>query len=151
MTKEKIISLIVGIKNFIAYHDFSQRVKKVVHCNDSACATSSMMVLDSREDTSEPISITIGPDGLPTFAYSYKGILTIARCTDAGCTHAVNTNIYYGYPGGLRGGDFSIAIGVDGLPILAYYYSVDVNGVSYPELKMVHCSNQFCVPHSRPR
>ena len=43
------------------------------------------------------------------------------------------------------GRDTSITLGVDGLPLVSYYdYTND-------DLKVVHCSNRFCIPHVRYR
>jgi hypothetical protein len=47
------------------------------------------------------------------------------------------------YPSGLFG--TSDAVGVDGLPLVAYY------NVEESELEVVHCSNVFCTPYYRRR
>jgi hypothetical protein len=69
--------------------------------------------------------------------------LKVAHCDNTLCTGASTSDRNAG-PGHVVL-DTSITIGGDGLGLVSYYD--DTNG----DLKVVHCSNTFCVPYLRRR
>jgi hypothetical protein len=85
-------------------------------------------------------SITVGRDGLALISYesnftSTGSDLKVAHCVNVLCT-AVTTTI--ADTGGFTGWYTSIAIGGDGLGVVAYYDAIT------GDLKVVHCSNLVC-------
>jgi hypothetical protein len=118
---------------------------KVAHCDDVMCTSAISTTLDSQGVVGWSTSITIGADGLPIISYYKAGSaksLRVAHCNDLACTSAsiqpVDT------PGDV--GHFtSITIGADGLPIISYFDYTKGN------LKVLHCSNPFCVPYFKRR
>ncbi len=69
--------------------------------------------------------------------------LKVTHCTDVKCTDA--TSYIVDGPTSDAGQYTSITIGVDGFPIIAYYENTGDN------LKVAHCTNEFCVPFFRRR
>jgi len=69
--------------------------------------------------------------------------LKVAHCVDLACRTAtlVSLDFLIGF-GGLW---TSMTIGADGVGLISYYNQL--NG----DLKVVHCSNTFCVPYHRGR
>jgi hypothetical protein len=121
----------------IAYQDAGNGDLKVAKCTDAACTASTLStVADAVGDVRS--SIAIGADGLPVIAY-YDGNgfeLKVAKCIDAGCEgeitpSTVDTTVTVGFYN-------SIAIGADGLPVIAY------NDISNSDLKVAKCANAAC-------
>jgi hypothetical protein len=93
-------------------------------------------------------SITIGADGLGIIAYyDWNDLpnLRTAHCRDLACSTAdlvtlrssvtdVGVNLWAG-----------ITIGVDGYPLIPYYYA------NSGDLGLVHCSSAFCTNNFRRR
>ena len=130
----------------ISYYDVTNHNLKVAHCGNAACSMDNTIttVDDSTGDVGKYTSINIGRDGLPIISYydQTNGDLKVAHCGDAACSSGnilttVDTN-------GDVGLDTSITIGVDGLPIISYHKNCC-------DLKVVHCSNVFCIPYWRRR
>ncbi len=84
-------------------------------------------------------SVTIGTDGLPVIAHhdATLGAVRVTHCGNAACTNG-NVSTTVDDPVNSVGLDTSIAIGVDGLPIVSYR---DVNGGT---LRVTHCGNAAC-------
>jgi predicted regulator of Ras-like GTPase activity (Roadblock/LC7/MglB family) len=96
-------------------------------------------VLHDSEDTAvSNTSIAVGTDGLPVISYSdtASGEFLIAKCATAICTSALISAI--DDPGLGHRFDTSIAIGNDGLPVVAY---VDQN---IGHLKVLKCNDEAC-------
>jgi predicted regulator of Ras-like GTPase activity (Roadblock/LC7/MglB family) len=119
-------SLILGSDGLpiIAYQDWDpNRVLKVVKCGNSSCSSgNSITTVDSAGAVGLYPAIAIGADGMPIIAYqdstSYPYDLKFAKCGNAACTSGniitkLNSPRHDGYYN-------KIAVGADGLPIVAY-------------------------------
>lgn len=116
-------SIAIGIDGFpiVSYLDHTNGGLKVAHCNNSACAGTSMITLLEGINTSaSSTSIAIATDGKPLVAYYNSSVqqLRMMDCLDTACT---NANVFRLDGVGSAGGSVSAAIGVDGLPTFAYY------------------------------
>jgi hypothetical protein len=94
-------------------------------------------------------SITLGVDDLPIishYATEYWGggsnDLEIIHCSDPACDESIRLRADQT---GTVGTETSITIGVDGLPLVSYH-DVTINS-----LKVLHCSNELCLPYFRRR
>jgi Collagen triple helix repeat (20 copies) len=127
----------------IGYYDQTNGNAKVAHCSDVACTSAILTTLGIGSHT----SATTGADGLGLISYSHWDFtdshLKVAHCDNTLCTGASTSDRNAG-PGQVVL-DTSITIGRDGLGLISYYD--DTNG----DLKVVHCSNTFCVPYLRRR
>lgn len=183
----------------ISYGDSTNGNLKVAHCEDVACTSATISVLDSATGVGGHNSITTGVDGLGLVSYRDGAnlALKVAHCSNSTCNSATLTTLDSGGdPGGGMGMDTSITVGADGFGLISYLEGADewdlrvahcnniactsatttvVEGpseevvdtaitvgndglglISYTEngydvLKVVHCSNRFCIPHVRPR
>jgi len=108
---------------------------KLAVCADVACTAFTTVQLDTNGGAS---AITIGSDGFPIVAYrnDTDSSVKVAHCDQADCSSVTTTTISTSSEVGLRG--VSMAIGIDGLPILAYFDPTD------RELDVVHCSTVNC-------
>ena len=130
----------------IAYKNGSTSDLKFVRCEDVSCITKGdPETLDSGPLTGFDPSITIASDGFPIISYqdASKEDLVLIHCGDVACTSGVVRNVVIG--NSAAGADSSMTIGVDGLPIIAYFAASDAN------LAVVHLSNSYGVPYFRPR
>jgi hypothetical protein len=112
----------------------------VGHCEDIACTRARLSTIDERTINLYANSLAIGQDGLGLIAYGrdFDGSLLVAHCEDVACTTATVTT-FAGALGTIRnGGTPSIAIGSDGLALIAY--NVSDLGV----LKVAHCQDTAC-------
>jgi hypothetical protein len=83
-------------------------------------------------------SIAIGADGLPVISYqdATAGTLKVAKCANTACTGTSISTV--DDPANFVGQYTSIAIGVDGLPVISYF---DGNAGA---LKVAKCANATC-------
>jgi hypothetical protein len=130
----------------ISYFDSTGYDLKVLHCGNAACtAGNTATTVDSTGVVGHDSAITIGADGLPLVAYyddtnSHPKVL---HCGNIACTaNNVATTVE---SSGAVGSMPSIAIGTDSLPVIACV------GTGTENLRVVHCSNPFCIPYWRPR
>jgi hypothetical protein len=132
----------------IAYYSETAGALKVAHCTDIACTTATSTIID--DDGANIMGnwpdITIGSDGLGFIVYdAVKGtdqILKMAHCSNVTCSSAV-TYVIDNLGKTTYAGVASVTIGTDGMPIIAYY---DGNTT---DLKVMHCSNNYCLPYVR--
>jgi hypothetical protein len=122
----------------ISYRDNSGNLK-AVKCSDSACAGSkTVTTVDGTGPNAFSTSIGIALDGLPVIAYhdSTNNRVKVAKCNDAACqTPATLTPV----TANATGGHFlSMAIGVDGLPVIAYWSQ------TFQTLNVLKCPNPAC-------
>jgi hypothetical protein len=90
----------------------------------------------SRDTVSEAVGEGAEPDRRAARRYSKStpSRLMAARCTNLACSSATLTKIgdaSYAYP--------AIATGADGLALIPY--------ADTGRMKVVHCSNVFCIPY----
>jgi hypothetical protein len=98
-----------------------------------------LRTVDSTGDVGKYTSIAIGVDGLPIISYYQVDdtSLQVAHCDDLACTSATISAVT-GTGSSDKGTYSSIAIGSDGLAVIAYY---DDTG---NDLEVAHCSNVEC-------
>ena len=134
-------SIAIGADGFpvLAYRENGGQDLKFIHCGDRACAAgNSTVFIDSAGNVGDWVSLTIGADGLPVMSYYDTGNsdLKVAHCGTADCT--VSTTLSTLDTTGTVGSYTSIAIGVDGLPVISYADE------SAWDLKVAHCGNVTC-------
>jgi len=127
----------------IAYHDETNGTLKVAKCVDAACAGSATITVvdpDPTNDVGQSLSLTIGADGLPVIAYydATGARLKVAKCVDSACTGStIITVLSDGVD--TPPGDFpSIAIGLDGLPVISY------RNLATRSLQLASCADADC-------
>jgi len=135
-------SVALGVDGFplILHKDTVNFDLWVAWCGDTLCTAPIKFKLDTINDHGYggSISLAIGVDGLGVMSY-YDGVwgdLIVAHCDNPRCSSVTK------YALDMQGnvGEYtSIAIGSDGLPLIAY---TDENEV----LKVAHCSNEMCIP-----
>jgi len=126
----------------ISYEDFTAGALKVAKCNDIACATPPTITVvdDPTNEVGEWTSIAVPADGLPVIGYHDKtaGTLKVAKCANADCTGSATITVVDDDPTNDVGQSLSLAIGSDGLPVIAYH---DVEGGA---LKIAKCVDPAC-------
>jgi hypothetical protein len=132
----------------IAYPDAQQGSTnvKVAHCLDLTCTGASIRSIDTvgvtgtTSDVPGSVSIAGNPTGGVSVAYTTGGqhSLKVATCTDPGCA-VVATQVTLEPT--TVGGSPSIAIGLDGLPLLSYSGNSTATSA---DLVVAHCVNVFC-------
>lgn len=125
----------------ISYRDTTVGAFRVAKCSDAACAMpATITTLDNTaSDNGFYTSLAIAPDGLPVIAYSdaTADALKVAKCANAACTGTpIITTV--DDPGNFVGRYPDIAIGADGLPVIAY---VDFTAEA---LKVLKCGTRSC-------
>ena len=131
---------------FIAYLDVGNYDLKVVKCGNPSCSSGNLItVVDpGMGDTNlSKVSVAIGSDGLPVIVY-YSGdsfyqpyindAIRVAKCTNANCSSFTILDVDTG-----ADENPSIAIGIDGFPILSYDY-----GNLTRTLRVTKCGSHDC-------
>jgi hypothetical protein len=138
------VAMTIGNDGFpvIAHADLSSLHVVVTKCRDAACTGQFVTnVVDYAGFTGSHLSITIGTDGYPVLSYRDADTvdldLRVTKCGSADCATG-NTSTWVDRVGDV-GLYSSIAVGVDGMPVIAYFDAT--NSV----LKAVHCANPFCL------
>jgi hypothetical protein len=131
----------------IAYTDDGQRALRMARCDDVPCNTATVHVIATGGQAGQHPQITMGDDGRAIVFHkrvSAPGApsphLAATHCDDEWCTSA--TTITVDTDCRIYTAD-AATVGMDGMPLALY---LDENTW---DLKMVHCSNDFCVPHFR--
>jgi hypothetical protein len=144
-------SITIGSDGYpiISYYDYANKDLKVAHCEGAACSSSTLYTVADYEDVGKYNSIIIGSDGLPIIAFNNyissnnSGRLYIAHCSTISCDKANVHSVVNGF--GQTAMYTSIAIGMDGIPIISYYD--DDPGT----LQVLHCANTLCGSYRRGR
>ncbi len=117
-------------------------ILKVAKCRDAGCGSVTLRPVDETPGAGQLSCIAIGGDGLPVIAHRVGGTsnaLRVQHCNDDGCGSSnIETVVSTGSPGG----GLSMTIGVDGLPVMAYYKGTD------NRLWVTHCRDYNCAPAS---
>jgi hypothetical protein len=138
-------SLVIGNDGLglISFHQAGDL--KVLHCSDTNCTNGTISTLDSEISfkTQWDTSIAIGSDGMGLISYFVRdtgditnGNLKVAHCINANCTSATTTTVWDYLSD--QGQNNAIAIGSDGLGLIAYYDKTNL------DLKVAHCNDLDC-------
>lgn len=124
----------------ISYHSGFPGSLKVASCHDATCADATITTLDSVGLTGQHTSLAIGSDGLPVIAYhdATAEALRVAKCSTLDCTGDVVLRTVDSF--GNSGRYASLAIGPDGLPVIAHHDATNAT------LRFVKCGDQTCQP-----
>jgi hypothetical protein len=111
---------------------------KVAHCNNTACTSFTVATLDSGATVGNQCFVVIGTDGLGLISYyDFGGAqdLKTAHCSNIACSSATLSLV-----DNLTsvGGDCPVAIGTDGLGIIAH------KDQSTADLRVTHCNDTAC-------
>ncbi len=147
-------SVAIGIDTFpvISYNDESAVDLVLIHCKSINCQSSpgvpfidTPVVLDTDGPFGFQTSITIGTDGFPVVAYPDGNLqfLKFVHCVSINCSTFDAPKILDGNC--CVGGHSSVAIGVDGFPVIGYSDS------SNQDLKFIHCTNEDCSAFDNPK
>jgi hypothetical protein len=129
----------------------------MAQCFDPACSSANLEPVDINHGDFHRFDVAVGSDGLPIYAVfdsSYGPFaVTVGHCADYACFNGTATQLQtwtwnyegWGFP--------SVAIGTDGLPIIAYNdLSVDRPGddaaIHNESVKVTHCLNVECTSHA---
>jgi len=114
----------------ISHHDCCDGDLELYVCGNEACTSGTYRTLVTEEHAGKFTSIAIGVDGNPIISYRKNdgaidndqdlvtGSLKLYVCADAACTTGTNRTLVTGYD--MAGYFTSIAIGVDGNPIISH-------------------------------
>ena len=131
-----------GILAYVEYHSHPvapQHSIRVGRCIDAECSGVDSVAIDRfpQGTTGIPV-ITIGSDGLPILAYIPDingGPLRTAHCQNVSCTQFITSTLWLD-----NINPFGIAIGSDGLPVIAVRRPAVPNSL----LALVHCDDIAC-------
>jgi hypothetical protein len=136
-------SIAIGTDSFpvISYFDSTANSLKVAKCLNVACSGTSTTttVDDPANSVGQYTSIAIGTDGFPVISYfdSTAAALKVAKCLNAACT-GTSTISTVDDPANSVGQYSSIAIGIDGFPVISY------QDATAATLKVAKCLNAAC-------
>jgi hypothetical protein len=130
----------------VAYYDASHLDLKLAYCSNLRCNAFERRRVATLGDVGTEPSITVGRDGRLIVAYvsnhnlqsGSKNDLVVMQCVNPQCTNTMWT-VYDA--GSTVEGNTSIAIGADGLPLIAYETWA---GGQDREVKVLHCQNVWC-------
>ena len=133
----------------VSYYDnLPQGDLKVLRCNDRICDGSgdTINVVASSGDVGQHTSIATGTNGNPVIAYYdvTNHDLKVARCNDKACAGS-NETISTVESAGDVGEFASLAIGMDGNPVIAYYKR------STGDLRVAKCNDPACAGGNEKR
>jgi len=134
-------SIAIGVDGnpIISYWDLTAEDLRVAKCANPACTgAATLTTIDSANNTGLNPSIAIGVDGNPIISYwdLTAGDLRVAKCANPACTGSATITTIDST--GDTGQDTSIAIGVDGNPIISYY------DATAEDLRVAKCANPAC-------
>ncbi len=135
-------SLAIGTDGYpiVSYFDNTNADLKIVHCTTIDCSTDNVStVLDSQGIVGRDSSVAIGADGNPVVSYTDDtfGNLKIIHCLDVSCmSKDIPVTLDNSESTGVTP---SVAIGVDGYPIVSYFDALT------SDLKIVHCNAVNCL------
>jgi hypothetical protein len=110
----------------------------VTHCSNVACTAATSFTVDPNGNVGHNPAIAIGADGLAIIAYTEVSttMLKVHHCGNLACTSLSTTTLVD--EDNNVGSNPSIAIGTDGLAIIAH------TDLSTDDLRVTHCSNVAC-------
>lgn len=136
-------SIVIGAdgRPLIAHRSFSfsGTTLRLTVCGDAACSTGNLTrTLDAAASAGLGLSMALGTDGHPVVSHidDNTGIVRVTSCASADCSTGVATRPVSG-----SAGTFavltSMAIGIDGLPLIAF-------GDSANNLRVARCGSPTC-------
>ncbi len=127
----------VGALPVLAFVDSGALI--VARCSDAGCTANPVPTTTfPGSSVTGTMSLAVGPGDVPVAAYtSYNDGVHVARCESSACDSGT-TDIRSAF---LDAWDTSIAIGADGLPLVAVY---DDAGGDPSALKVVRCADATC-------
>ncbi|CAB4900760.1 unannotated protein [freshwater metagenome] len=132
-------SIAIGTDGFpvISYNENRRGELWVAHCDNVACTTATLTIVDATGYTGTYTSIAIGTDTFPVVSYldATNADLRVAHCNDKACATSTKTTVD---SAGNTGYFTSIAIGTDTFPVVSYWDPQ--NG----DLRVAHCINVTC-------
>ncbi len=123
----------------ISHMDETAGALRVTHCQDLACAGATSTTVDDPANTVGTFSsLAIGTDGVPVISHrSFEDqALRVTHCNNAACTGA--TSVTADDPTNSVGRYGTLAIGADGLPIIAH------RDDSLAALRITKCTTLTC-------
>jgi hypothetical protein len=124
----------------VSYFDAKNGDLKVARCTAPGCTAGTVIsTVDTTGVVGRFSSIAVGADGLPIISYYdvTNGDLKVAHCVNLNCAGNVTTISAIDAANDV--GQFSsIAIGADGIPVIAYF------DVTNGDLKVARCSATAC-------
>lgn len=135
----------------ISYRNSTAGTLKVAKCVNAACAGTSTIttVDDPANSVGEYTSLALGADGRPVISYYDRSAeaIKVAKCANAACTGSATITTVQDDPNASAGFNFglhtSIAIGDDGLPVVAYGFTGDKGVLSWG-INVAKCANEAC-------
>ncbi len=127
----------------VAYDNFGDSAVMTAHCGDAACTSATITTHHPGGVVSQQTaSIAVGADGLPLVAFQSGSLeLLVLHCDDTACTQAT-TSTLDAPTSGYAGGRSDIAIGPDGVPVIAYLASANF---SWPATaRLARCLTPTC-------
>ena len=118
----------------ISYYDITNTDLKVAKCGNAACSSGNTLTTVDTSD-SRYNRIAIAGDGLPVISYSVGSTLRMMKCGNISCSAGnTTTDVDTTAASGAR---TFIAVGTDGLPILAYQDTAN-------DFSVAKCNNATC-------
>jgi hypothetical protein len=146
-------SLAIGDDGFpvISYRDSTAGTLKVAKCANAACTGTATIttVDDPVNSVGEYTSLAVGGDGRPVISYFDRtaDAVKVAKCANAACTGTATITTVRDDPNAFAGFNYgpytSIAIGANGLPVVAYGFTGD-KGVFSWGIEFAPCANAAC-------
>jgi hypothetical protein len=141
-------SIAIGVDGFpVISHQFAGDLR-VTKCNDVACdpavnGPETQTTVDhlAGGTVGQESSIVIGVDGNPVIAHFNNGAtnLRVTKCNDPACSGSGEISTDVDASGGITGRNPSIAIGLDGNPVISYLDQ------SNAQLRVARCNDPGCV------
>lgn len=126
----------------VAHYDANAADLRVTHCGNAACTSGNVTTVadDSANAVGSYVDIGIGTDGRPVISHfdGSAGTLKVTHCGNAACTSG-NVSTTVDDPTNLVGAYTSLAIGVDGLPVISHFEGGTANA-----LRVTKCASQGC-------
>jgi len=136
------VSLAIGLNGVpvLAYQDFTSGALRVAACTNASCSTHFIFNVVTGSDAGFNTSIAVPFDGKPVIAYydTLDLALKFVKCGDEACSGSNTLTTLDDPSGGDAGGYPSVAIGLDGFPVISYHDHIDGS------LKMIKCGNAKC-------
>lgn len=149
--KDSSIAVAGDGRPVVSYWDETAGTLKVAKCANAACtgAATITTVDDPANSVGEYTSVAIGADGRPVISYFDRTAeaIKVAKCANAACTGTATITTVQDDPNAFNGFNYglftSIAVGDDGLPVVAYGFTGDKGVLSWG-INVAKCANAAC-------